>query len=138
MFGSTTENLAYAAAAPQAGRPARAIAVTYDDWVSEVAARAGAADRGAAEHAVAATLDALGRRLRPVDARAVANALPARLGAALLRSSSGDHGDLDDFQRRLGGVPACLVRAVCRVLAESLDEQARAQLRMQPLTRLFC
>jgi hypothetical protein len=29
------------------------------------------------------------------------------------------------------------VRAVCRLLAETLDEQARAHLRMQPLTALF-
>jgi hypothetical protein len=31
-----------------------------------------------------------------------------------------------------------LTRAVCRVLAQTLDEQGRTHLRMQPLSALFC
>jgi hypothetical protein len=35
------------------------------------------------------------------------------------------------------GVGVEQMRAICRVLAEALDEQGRAQLRMQPLSSLF-
>lgn len=112
--------------------------MNYDTFVREVAERAGIPDRTEAERAVMATIEALGRRLREVDARAVANELPTPLANVLLRSSRGDECSLADFERNLANrAPAPLIRAACQVLAESLDEQGRTQLRIQPLTRLF-
>ncbi len=107
-------------------------------FVEEVVARTGAQDREAVARTVAATLAVLGRRLRPVDARAVAARLDASLAAHLLESA---HADLEaaEVLRRLSlaGDAGRIARATCRLLAESLDEQARAQLRMHDLRPLL-
>src|SRR5262245_1447578 len=102
------------------------MSMNYERFVNEVAERAGSADRTVTERAIVLTIRALGRRLRTVDARAVARELPNPLGSVLLESSGGEECDLADFQRRIeNGAPPALVRAACRVLVESLDEQAR-------------
>jgi uncharacterized protein (DUF2267 family) len=109
-------------------------------FVEQVAARAGTDDHDLVARAVAATLALLGQRLRPVDARAVASRLPSSLALHLLEQGYAGEIDCDEMLARLGAVDDTSVpvaRAVCRVLAETLDEQARAQLRIQPIRPLF-
>jgi uncharacterized protein (DUF2267 family) len=109
----------------------------YERFVEEVIERAGSAAREDAEHAIAATLEILGGRLRDVDAEAVATRLPQPLATMLLRAqtSSGVTRGSDNPSTT---VDMALTRAVCRVLAQTLDEQGRTHLRMQPLSALFC
>lgn len=116
--------------------------MSYRAFVHEIARRTDVADITEVEHVVLATLIALGERLRDVDARAVASQLPASLAAPILaarhtRDAIIERTDVESFERRIAPTNPRLVRAVCRLLAESLDEQARAHLRMQPLTALF-
>lgn len=105
-------------------------------FVRDVAERAGL-DQETATRVVHATLTVLGRRLRPVDAEAVAKRLPPELAAALLdqpyQGECGPEGFLLDATVADERAP----RAVLRLLAERLDEQARAHLRMMNLRRLF-
>lgn len=116
-------------------------------FVEEVAVRVGAEDHEAVARMVAVTLSVLGQRLRPVDARAVAARLPESLAVHLLEShASGERSPSslgwgpEEVLRRLGANDSDdsrMARTVCRVLAEALDEQARAQLRMQDIKPLF-
>ena len=108
--------------------------MSYRSFVREVARRAHHADLAETERAVLATLRALSRRLADVDARAVAAQLPPSLADVFMSTSRADvaRPELD-----VGDVDPRLVRCACRLLAESLDEQARAHLRMQPLIALF-
>jgi hypothetical protein len=87
------------------------------------------------EKNVTDVLRALGGRLCDIDAKAVAAQLPPSLAdpflAAALHVRDVDGCSLGtDADERI-------VRVACRLLAEMLDEQARAHLRMQPLTALF-
>ncbi len=108
--------------------------MSYRWFVQEVADRAGVS-HAEADRAVTETLRALGRRLADVDARAVAAQLPPSLAdpfmSHALRRRPADPTSLT------ANADTRLVRCACRLLAESLDEQARAHLRMQPLTSLF-
>ena len=102
--------------------------MSYQNFVERVTTWSGMS-RDEVEPVIITTLPVLGSRLGEVDKRAVAARLPPELGAALCgRALIQDEPlSLDDDR----------VRAVCRVLASTLDEQGRAQLRMQPLTALF-
>jgi uncharacterized protein (DUF2267 family) len=119
--------------------------LSYRGFVSEVAAELGASEHDAAR-AIKATLFALGVRLPPSDAAALASRLPSELGCELLSCSPAEVSarcdDLREFEREIvesshGTVELRHCRAVCQVLAAHLDEQARSHLRMQPLTSLF-
>jgi uncharacterized protein (DUF2267 family) len=112
--------------------------MTYEAFVDEVARRAEMSHRDETERTVMLVLGALAGRLRPVDARAVAARLPPAL-SQVFRScaSAADPADRRWFERQLGSADERAVRAACRLLAETLDEQARAHLRMQPLAELF-
>jgi uncharacterized protein (DUF2267 family) len=111
--------------------------MSYQGFVLEVAERLGWSERDA-EHAVATVLEVLGQRLRDVDAEAVAAQLPGELGRRLVAARYEGGFDVSEFQRRISvDDPLRASRAVCQVLAETLDEQGRAQLRMQPLSSLF-
>ena len=105
-------------------------------FVEEVARRA-EADIAIADRAVIEVLTALGERLRDVDAQAVATQLPASLAGPFLTAARRAAPPEPSFERRIARTDPRLVRAVCRLLAERLDEQARAHLRMQPLISLF-
>ena len=109
--------------------------MSYQSFVEQVANLSGKSQEEV-ETVIAATLEVLGRRLRKVDARAVAARLPRELAAKLCAAANkvaaqGDH-NADKVAIEDDGA-----KAVCRVLASTLDEQGRAQLRMQPLTSLF-
>lgn len=108
--------------------------MSYRWFVLEVARRADIADVALAEIGVTETLRALGQRLCDIDARAVAAQLPPSLAdpfmsAVRQRETPATTLSTDADMR--------IVRCACRLLAEMLDEQARAHLRMQPLTALF-
>lgn len=107
-------------------------------FVRAVAERCDCPDEERLAATVMTTLRALARRLRPIDARVVARQLPPALASAFISCGSGDNGaPVHAFDEALAaGLPPRHVRAVCQVLTESIDEQARAQLRMQPLCTL--
>jgi len=119
--------------------------VSYRHFVEQVQTNSGINDPARVERAIAATLEVLGERLRTPDARAVADKLPPELACHLTatvhaRQQGEGAAPTDVALSRIcsqKGVAAEELRAVCRVLAETLDEQGRAQLRMQPLTALF-
>jgi uncharacterized protein (DUF2267 family) len=121
--------------------------MSYERFVEEVQHRSGFAHPSVARRAICATLAVLGERLRDVDRRAVAEQLPVELAAAITESAAAPctlpvDADLDAFMRHLevhssAKIDVAQLRAVCQVLAETLDEQARAQLRIQPLNQLF-
>lgn len=100
-------------------------------------------DAARLERAIAATLEALGERLRTPDAEAVARKLPPELGRHLVGGADRPAAleqPADAVVSHVcaeAGVATEELRAICRVLAETLDEQGRAQLRMQPLSALF-
>ncbi len=107
-------------------------------FVRTVAQRCGVPADERLATTVITILGALARRLRAVDARAVAGQLPAVLAAAFDAHHSHDlHDDAALAAALLAGHPQRQVRAVCQLLAESLDEQARAHLRIQPIAALF-
>ncbi len=113
----------------------------YRHFVEEVRNKSGLQGEQI-ERALAATLSVLGERLRSVDARAVAQRLPPELGRHLRgrRGAAACDERPDAFVHQLcekTGVGVEQMRAICRVLAASLDEQGRAQLRIQPLSSLF-
>jgi uncharacterized protein (DUF2267 family) len=109
--------------------------MSYRWFVQEVARRAGVS-YGDAERAVTETLRALGQRLADIDARAVAAQLPPSLADAFM--SAVEQASPEEAEAALTeAADRRLVRGACRLLAELLDEQARAHLRMQPLQALF-
>ncbi len=115
--------------------------MSYRHFVQQVRDKSGL-EGDQIERAIAGTLSVLGDRLRSVDAAAVARKLPPELARHLRGRREGDVLDQrpDTFLSELcrkSGVSPEQMRAICRVLAETLDEQARAQLRMQPLSSLF-
>ncbi len=112
--------------------------MSYCCFVREVARRAENSNLDDVEQSVTRTLAALGQRLCDIDARAVAAQLPPSLAEPFL-SASFSHflGDQDPASALSTSADLRNVRAACRLLAEMLDEQARAHLRMQPLTALF-
>ncbi len=110
--------------------------MSYRSFVCEVARRAETPDLTVVEQTVTNTLRALGRRLCDIDARAVAEQLPPSLADTFLSAVLSDR-DADVVSTLSSRVDSRIVRAACRLLAEMLDEQARAHLRMQPLTALF-
>jgi uncharacterized protein (DUF2267 family) len=117
--------------------------VSYRDFVEQVRTKSGSNDPAHLERAIAATIEALGERLRAPDAEAVARKLPPELARHLKpsreRTVAAEHAP-DAVVSQVcseAGVRAEELRAICRVLAETLDEQGRAQLRMQPLSSLF-
>ncbi len=116
--------------------------MSYRHFVEQVQTQTGLNDPARVERAIVATLELLGERLRTPDARAVARKLPPEL-ACHLRGHDGrtlEQPERIDVVTQLGsetGIATEELRAVCRVLAETLDEQGRAQLRIQPLTALF-
>jgi len=116
--------------------------VNYTRFIDEVAALCGSIDRATLEKVVAATVRVLGMRLRTVDAEAVAEQLPANLAEHV--KAEPFHSECCDreFEELVADRSSQLatpvaVRAVCRLLAERLNEQARAQLRMQRISSLF-
>jgi len=121
--------------------------MSYQRFIDEVQHRAGLSHREVAAKTIRATLVVLGERLREVDRRAIADQLPAELAAAMNDSGDTSYGlpvdaDLQTFIDRLthhttARVEVDQLRAVCQVLAETLNEQARAHLRIQPLNQLF-
>lgn len=123
------------------------LTMSYQRFIDKVQQRAGLTHRDLAHTTVVATLVVLGERLREVDRRAIADQLPAELAEAM--NNPGDTtyeipvaADLETFIDRLAHHTTARVkveqlRAVCQVLAETLNEQARTHLRIQPLNRLF-
>jgi len=118
--------------------------VSYRNFVEQVRNKAGLNNGEQIERAIAGTLEVLGERLRDVDAAAVARKLPPELACHLrgrLQPADDALGQRPEvFLSELcekSGVGPEQMRAICRVLAETLDEQGRAQLRMQPLSSLF-
>lgn len=118
--------------------------MSYRLFVEQVQSRSGSSDALRVERAIAATLELLGQHLRTPDARAVAQKLPPELACHLRGSDEVMEDGIDLRLTELTricsdeGVASGELRAVCRVLAETLDEQGRAQLRLLPLgTRLF-
>jgi uncharacterized protein (DUF2267 family) len=117
--------------------------VSYRYFVDQVRGKSGLQDNEQIERAIAATLSVLGERLRNVDARAVAEQLPPELARHLRGRAALD--DASDRPSEASVVRVCAqtgvgleeMRVICRVLAETLNEQGRAQLRMQPLSSLF-
>ena len=105
-------------------------------FVQDVAERSGL-DIETAHRVVHATLALLGRRLRPIDAEAVARRLPPELGAALLDQPYEGECHPDELLQDAPVSDARAPRTVLRLLAERLDEQARAHLRVVNLRRLF-
>ena len=110
--------------------------MSYRWFVREVARRAEISDLAVVEQSVTDTLAALGQRLCDIDARAVAAQLPPSLADPFLSAVLSDR-CTDRESALTTGADRRIVRAACRLLAETLDEQARAHLRMQPLTSLF-
>lgn len=115
----------------------------YQEFVQDVASRSGLEDREEVERAIRATLTVLGERLRRVDAMAVAAQLPPELGAHLTSEACASGEQLEATSERLldricerTGLTERQATALFRVLAGTLDEQGRAQLRMQPLGAL--
>jgi uncharacterized protein (DUF2267 family) len=116
--------------------------VSYDKFFAEVQKRTGTASRDDLERTIATTLELLGQRLRTVDAEAVAAQLPLPLRDQLSGSTEPTELSVDDFMRQLRQRvrrDRALEHAqvICRVLAETLNEQARAHLRMHALAPLF-
>ena len=105
-------------------------------FIQDVAERAGL-DHETATRVVHATLAVLGRRLPRVDAEAVAMRLPPELGAALLDQPYEGECGPDGFLEKAPVSDARGPLAVLRLLAERLDEQARAHLRIVNLRRLL-
>ena len=110
-------------------------------FIAAVAERSGCHDGDRLSATVVSILGSLAQRLRPIDAREVAKQLPAALAPAFATRVYDDASATAPTELRPGvmqsGHPEAHVRAVCQVLAESLDEQARAHLRIQPLVTLF-
>ncbi len=121
--------------------------MNYQRFIDEVQQRSGLTHREVAHKTIVATLVVLGERLREVDRRAIADQLPAELAAAMNDSVDTSYeppvdADLQTFIDRLAHHTTTRVRidqlrAVCQVLAETLNEQARTHLRIQPLNQLF-
>lgn len=109
--------------------------MSYRWFVTEVARRAEVTDLDFVERSVTDILRALGARLCDIDARAVAAQLPPSLADPFLAAAFADR--MTDGNALGTNADGRIVRAACRLLAEMLDEQARAHLRMQPLTALF-
>lgn len=80
----------------------------YSDWVSEVRTRAGLRTGGEATRALDATMTVLGRSIRDVDAREVADHLPRELAHIL---------DVLEFTEEL--TPTAFVERVAQRLALS-------------------
>lgn len=117
--------------------------MSYRHFVEQVRDQSGTDDSARIERAIQSTLEVLGERLAHPDARAVAKKLPPELGSHLCAKA---HAGAPIAPRPKttvrevcdeAGVATTELRAICRVLAETLDEQGRAQLRMQPLSALF-
>lgn len=111
--------------------------MSYRWFVLEVARRAGVSNVELAELAVTETLRALGQRLCDIDARAVAAQLPPSLADPFMSAVLQAPSDKPTAATLSTDADMRIVRCACRLLAEMLDEQARAHLRMQPLTALF-
>jgi hypothetical protein len=116
--------------------------VSYSRFIDEVAALCGPIDRATLEKVVVATVRVLGMRLRTVDAEAVAEQLPPNLAEHVRAEPFHSECCDREFEELVAdrssqlATPVAL-RVVCRLLAERLNEQARAQLRMQRLSSLF-
>lgn len=106
--------------------------MTQQSFITQVADRADL-EPESAQRAVEETLAILGRRLRRVDAEAVAARLPDDLAEVLLR----DAGDPPSSPSTTEPRDRRVFQTVCRVLTESLDEQARTQLRVHDLRPLM-
>ena len=114
--------------------------MSYEDYVSQGAERMGCRYSDA-ERAVATVIEVLGQRLSKADAAVVGAQLPKAIGEQLVSAQYEGGFDLFEFERRVSAVDCERLRtsrAVCQLVAETLDEQGRAQLRMQPLSSLFC
>ena len=121
--------------------------MSYQTFINEVQQRSGLEHPSATRKAIWATLTVLGERLREVDRRAIAAQLPAELAPALTDSNTTNSdlpvdANLDAFIQHLKRhtttkLEVDQLRAVCQVLAETLNEQARTHLRIQPLNQLF-
>lgn len=109
---------------------------SYASIVHAVAERA-RLDEETAARALHATLAIVGRRLRRVDAEVVASRLPPELGAALLDQPYEGACSAEEMLQRSEVSDERLSNTIIRVLAERLDEQARAQLRVMNLRKLI-
>jgi uncharacterized protein (DUF2267 family) len=105
-------------------------------FVRAVSQRAGL-DEETTARVIVAMLALLGKRLKPVDAAAVAARLPDELATVLLEQPFEGEGDPEAIVRVADTPDARVPRTVFRAFAERLDEQARAQLRMINLRQLL-
>jgi uncharacterized protein (DUF2267 family) len=120
--------------------------VKYEDWIDEVARRAGMTERADAERTLEVTLRALRSGLDDADALAIAAVLPRRFARILERGvfeAELDEAALDERVRRREHVSPGFARehaqVVCQLLAERLSGDVLASLhRRTPVTsRLF-
>jgi uncharacterized protein (DUF2267 family) len=115
----------------------------YSDWVSDVRTRAGLRTGGEAKRALEATVTVLGRSIRDVDAREIADPLPRELARILDALEFTGELPLASFHQRVGqrlglepAVAKPQVEAVCAVLAGRLPRSMRYRM-PAPLAVLF-
>lgn len=112
----------------------------FASFVCEVAQR-GDLPIAEAPRVVNSVVRLIGARLPEADAREVARRLPEPIGERLCAASANHEstelrGRLVEAGRR-EGLSERQLRATCQVVAETVDEQARAALRMQPEIDVF-
>jgi len=115
----------------------------YSDWVSDVRTRAGLPTGGEAKRALEATVTVLGRSIRDVDAREIADHLPRELACILDALEFTEELALPTFvervAQRLGLDPEAAmprVEAACAVLSGRLPSSMRYRM-PAPLAVLF-
>lgn len=120
--------------------------MSYEQFIEQIQQRSNFGSRQATEQIVQTTLIILGERLRPVDRAAVAARLPTELAHFIcgnktpetqFECTNADHFVARCNERGQQQQPLEKFQVVCQALAERLDEQARTQLRIQPLKALF-
>jgi uncharacterized protein (DUF2267 family) len=119
----------------------------YAEFIDRVEHEGGFRERADAERAAAATVAVLGERLPAIDRDAVADGLPAALGALVRAGERTGEFDLDELYARVSrreGVPLGTAvehaQVVCRVLGVAAEGEARKHLVLhlpRPLAQLF-
>jgi uncharacterized protein (DUF2267 family) len=107
-----------------------------EEWISEIRRRWGAQLEDDAERLLEAVLSALREQLDPLDARALAAALPAAFATPLARAIHGAPLDGHAFRSRVAALaalplPAAIegTQVVLGVLAESIPDELLVRLR---------
>ena len=111
--------------------------MTYKSFIERVRERTGCESREAAELAIAATVEVVGQRLINMDKRFVASQLPKSVAEWLLTHREQEDFDLGELYQRVSEREAVSLgfamehaQVVCQVLAESVDREGLAHLRL--------